>query len=318
MRLMKYYGITVAVFITLILALSACNKDMFDKSYTGYNPLVNMPQAAEGRNSFSLQLVDEPYILAFGASWGGLKLPGQDIPVKFAYIADWVEEYNRDHGTNYLVMPEGSYSISELESVIKKGTTSSVPLEIQIESKKLDRLAQYMIPITLVSAGNYQIDSALQTVWFRIDDIIRKETDVTGKGVLMVSNENTSNANENSAKLVDGNIDTKYLTFDYTPAMWIQLRYADPVIIGAYTFTSANDAQDRDPKSWKVMGSNDETNWETLETQNNVVFSGRKMTQRFEFENNTPFKYYRINIFERFGGGNGLFQMAEWRVISFE
>lgn len=318
MRMIKYFKTLMALMLICLLIGTGCNKDVFDKIYPGHPPVISMPQAVEGRNSFNLQLVDEPYVLAFGAAWGGQYLPDEDIPVKFAYIEDWIEEFNRENHTNYMALPEGSYSISGMESVIKKGTTISTPLEITIESRKLDRLASYMIPVTLVSAGKYQIDSSLQTTWFRIEDIIRKETDITGKGALTVSNENTSNANENSAKLVDGNIDTKYLTFDYTPNLWMQLKFAEPVIIGAYTFTSANDAQDRDPKSWKVMGSNDATNWETLETQNNVVFPGRKMTRRFEFENNKAFTYYRINVFERFGAGNGLFQMAEWRVISFQ
>lgn len=318
MNLFKNYKSTFAVLLGVLLIGTGCEKDLFEKDYPGHAPVITMPQAVEGRNTLSIQLVDEPYVLPFGASWSGLHLPDTDIPVKFQYMEDHIEVYNLEHKTDYRPLPPGSYTVSGLESVIKKGTTSSAPLEIKIESKKLDRLAQYMIPIQLVSAAGHLIDSALQTVYFKIDDIIRKETDVTGKGQLTVSDENASNANENSSKLVDGNIDTKYLTFDYTPELWLQLTFAQPMVLGAYTLTSANDAQDRDPKSWKLSGSNDGSNWEELDVQNNVVFSGRKMTQRFEFENETAYTYYRLNVVERFGSGNGLFQLAEWRVISFQ
>ena len=38
-------------------------------------------------------------------------------------------------------------------------------------------------------------------------------------------------------------------------------------VIERYTVTSANDVPERDPKDWQFQGSNDDTNWTTLDTQ---------------------------------------------------
>ncbi|MBK7097071.1 MAG: discoidin domain-containing protein [Sphingobacteriales bacterium] len=150
---------------------------------------------------------------------------------------------------------------------------------------------------------------------------MRAERDVTSKGVISVRKDNNggAGANEGSLKLVDNNIDTKFLIFganEVLPDFWYQLKFADPIVLGAYTMTSANDAPERDPKTWKLSGSNDGINWVVLDTRANQAFSARKQTQRFEFQNDTSFTFYRISISELFGVTT-LFQQSEWRVIEF-
>lgn len=64
----KIYSV---IFALSIFCFVSCNKDIFDKSYAGYDGIVSMPQAVDGRFDFDLQLVDEPWTLGFGASYGG-------------------------------------------------------------------------------------------------------------------------------------------------------------------------------------------------------------------------------------------------------
>ncbi|HMR91950.1 MAG TPA: DUF1735 domain-containing protein [Chitinophagaceae bacterium] len=311
-----YKHLRIPLLLFIFAGIAACNKA--DSISIPEEETIYMPQAVGNRSAVKLMLVDEPYEFSFGAAYGGLKTPGSEISLSFQIEKGLVSEYNTANGTAYELLPDDSYTVSGLTSSIKAGKTTSDPLIISVKSKELVMGGKYLLPVKLASASAGSIDPDLQITYFRVDDVIRKETDVTKKGTLSVSDENTSNPNEVSAKLVDGDINTKYLTFNYTPDLWLQLHFSTPEVLGAYTFTSGNDAPGRDPKTWTLSGSNDGSNWEVLDTRTGESFSGRKQTRFFEFENETPYQYYRVNITERGDAGNGLFQMSEWRVITFK
>lgn len=309
----------MAFFAMAGFLFSSCEKNNFTSSYPGYDGKVMMAQAADGRNSFSLPMSSKPWKMGFGASFGASTSSSpSNIPVEFALKEDWVAAYNQQNGTSYLILPTGSYSITGFSSTIKQGSTTSEPLSISIESKKLDVTKKYMFPITLLSAGNQKIDSAMRTAWFRIENIVRPERDVTSQATLTVSHENT-NANENFPKLVDNNINTKFLLFDaqakIAQGLWFQLAFPNPIVLGAYTITSANDAPERDLKDWQFQGSANGSDWTTLDTQKGQSFSARFLTIRYELATETAYKYYRI-IVNAINGGP-LYQQAEFRVIEY-
>ena len=68
---------------------------------------------------------------------------------------------------------------------------------------------------------------------------------------------------------VDGKLDTKWLDFraeqdadaERRAAVWIQFTFANPTKISGYRWYTANDDEDRDPRSWRLLGSNDGVNW---------------------------------------------------------
>lgn len=92
------------------------------------------------------------------------------------------------------------------------------------------------------------------------------------------SADNVLNTAENSPKLLDGNIDTKYTMGGkdgrlFTYPLIITLNYATAQAVKSYCIGSSNDNPPRDPKTWSVQGSNDGVTWETLDT--------RAMTKNF-------------------------------------
>ena len=68
---------------------------------------------------------------------------------------------------------------------------------------------------------------------------------------------------------VDGNLDTKWLDFRaahdrsaaHRSAVWIQFKFAEPTKLSGYRWYTANDDEDRDPRDWRLLGSNDGVNW---------------------------------------------------------
>lgn len=308
---------SLATIITGTL-LSACNKPaeiILESEGTLY-----MATAIEEKAKFNLFLADTAQTIAFGAAYSGLGLPGSDIPVSFSVQKDLIASFNQANGTNYLPFPESSYSIESLNTVIKAGKTTSVPLTISILSNKLDRDEKYMIPIKMEAPAGSKVSTDLQITYFRLESIVRKETDITDLARLTVSQEHRDGPghNEASSKLVDGSIDTKFLLHTFPANFWAQLSFETAKIVGAYTMTSANDAEARDPKNWRLQGSNDGTNWTDLDVQTDILFTAYKQTKRFEFDNNTPYKHYRLRIEAlRSNPIGGLFQLAEWRLITF-
>lgn len=90
---------------------------------------------------------------------------------------------------------------------------------------------------------------------------------------------------ESPAQAVDGNLGTKWL--DFNKFTGLVLDFGTPVFTDGYRFATANDADERDPLSWTVEGSNDNFNWTILDTRSfaNVPATRQTYTETFEFSN---------------------------------
>ncbi|MBO4370939.1 MAG: carbohydrate-binding protein [Paludibacteraceae bacterium] len=148
----------------------------------------------------------------------------------------------------------------------------------------------------------------------------RFPTDLTDNGGTLTAS-NFGGGNEGTAKIIDNLSNTKnYIYIGATfNQVWYRYESAVPAVLNWYTITSANDTQARDPKSWKLQGSNDGNNWTDLDTQNNVTFTARFQTKRFDISgNSTAYKYFRLYITERYANTDNGFQMAEWQLYGVE
>ncbi|WHY71608.1 GH92 family glycosyl hydrolase [Fictibacillus enclensis] len=130
--------------------------------------------------------------------------------------------------------------------------------------------------------------------------------DITNKvEEVRVSAENPPN--EIGEKLIDRDVNTKWLAFE--PTGWLQFKLSGPETVVKYAVTSANDYEGRDPKAWELQGSNDGKNWTVLDTRNDEDFPKRFERKLYTFDNDTPYLYYRLNITKN--SGDGLTQVAE-------
>jgi len=113
--------------------------------------------------------------------------------------------------------------------------------------------------------------------------------------------------NETDQQLIDGDVTTKWLAFE--PTAWIELQLSEPEAVVKYALTSANDYPARDPRDWTLSGSNDGENWTVLDTRSGESFSERFQTKVYEFENDTKYLYYRLDI--KRNAGASITQLAE-------
>ncbi len=128
---------------------------------------------------------------------------------------------------------------------------------------------------------------------------------------------NGGTTTEYSGKLIDNNTSTKW--FLYNPddfsgfPLQVTFKFNAASIVAQYTITSANDAVERDPKTWTPQGSNDSTAWTILDTRTNETFPGRIQTKIYDVATPGTFLYYRWNITAV--NGTSHFQCAEWRLV---
>ena len=103
---------------------------------------------------------------------------------------------------------------------------------------------------------------------------------------------NNSPGNEGPANAFDNNPYTKYLNFDKQNAgVTIQLNAGR--VVTSFKLTTANDAVERDPTSYKLYGSNDGSTW-TLIQQGSLSLSDNRFSVSSDIAvtNSTAYVYY--------------------------
>lgn len=128
------------------------------------------------------------------------------------------------------------------------------------------------------------------------------------------------NPNETMNKAFDGLTSTKWYTGGNTGSSgWLQadLGAGKEHVVARYDISSANDVPNRDPKNWQMLGSNDGSNWMTLDTRNGELFIARYQTKQYSISNSTAYRYYRLNILSNYSGSaaDGI-QLSELALMS--
>lgn len=134
------------------------------------------------------------------------------------------------------------------------------------------------------------------------------ENDNMPTGGIIIAQFSDSQEGQDVSKVVDANTDTKYTTGHN--AFYITWKGNQKVAITGYAITSADDAPEKDPKSWILSASNDNVTWVKMDTQDGQTFNERKETKDFNLENETEYLYYRLEIKENSGSSDT--QIAEW------
>ncbi|GID96375.1 hypothetical protein Adi01nite_57870 [Amorphoplanes digitatis] len=112
---------------------------------------------------------------------------------------------------------------------------------------------------------------------------------------------------EGKAQAFDGDKGTKWLTFATTG--WVRAGLSAPLTVETYALTSANDVPARDPKDWRLQGSDDGITWTDLDTRTGQTFEARGQTRLYTVAEPRPFRDYRLDVTAN--GGAPIVQLAE-------
>lgn len=140
--------------------------------------------------------------------------------------------------------------------------------------------------------------------------------DVTTNGIFSVLRDNDSGpaSKEGSLKLIDNDLRSKFVLFNYKGEFWAELDFKEnPQIIEGYSLTSGDDAIERDPKNFSLEGSDNHSTWIVVDQHVGESFPTRNLTKTYIFNNPKAYRYYRLKI--PVNNGAGLLQLSEWRVL---
>ncbi|MFH0874480.1 MAG: hypothetical protein V1859_00955 [archaeon] len=117
-----------------------------------------------------------------------------------------------------------------------------------------------------------------------------------------------SPSSEYTANALDASTGTKWLDFNGADGRtWLMIDYGLGNLwkMAMYKIGSANDAQERDPKSWIWYGSNDNITWTALHTVTGETFSSRQQYKTYYLSNASvgSYRYYRWNVTEIYNSG---------------
>lgn len=118
---------------------------------------------------------------------------------------------------------------------------------------------------------------------------------------------------EGAARAADGDEGSKWLTFN--PVGWLQYQLSEAGAAASYSLTSGNDHPERDPKEWRLTGSDDGESWTMLDTQTGQSWGARErgVTKTFPLKNTKPYAYYHLDISSNQSGG--ILQLGGWELL---
>ncbi|MBO7542030.1 MAG: RICIN domain-containing protein, partial [Bacteroidales bacterium] len=153
--------------------------------------------------------------------------------------------------------------------------------------------------------------------WWKLEKVTNSFTgDLTDNGGIIRVSHTAVNSSESEAKLIDNTDGSKYCAaIGSNDEVWIRYSSTQKAVLTAYTLCSANDAHGRDPKAWRLEGSNDGTNWTVLDTRSNQTFVDFKQKHYYEVSTTEAFGMFRLVVTARNDAASTIFQMAEWQLF---
>jgi len=124
-------------------------------------------------------------------------------------------------------------------------------------------------------------------------------------------------------KIIDGDINTKYLDFELNDGMGFIVELGGAAKVAtSLEMTTGNDFEVRDPIGYEIFGSNDGSSYTTVATGAIPCIADRLFTRTFEFTNTEAYSFYRINYTAACdpSGGTGIpsIQVSETQLYEIE
>ncbi len=227
--------------------------------------------------------------------------PGTDITKN---PKSWRLEASSDGSTWINLSTQTDINLLPSETIV-----TDVPYSM---STNLTPYNQYRLIITANNGGSQLEIRELQ--FFGFPDKYTKDISSNGGSTSSLVNGFTPAESVNS--LVDKNVDTKFCGPFGNNFGWVQYDSPTAQKVYKYSITSCASVRetDRDPKSWKLYGSNNGTDWTLMDTRTNQTFLTRNQTLEYTVNSQSDFLKFRLQI-DGIVSGN-VVQFSEWHLSS--
>lgn len=257
-------------------------------------------------NNDPLDGIKEPFSADM---WFAVKLPSNTRITGYSLTTPKTETAN----TPKSWVLQGSLNATVWVDIDTRSNVEFKPLETQIFEIPFSKVGDlplyrnYRLLIKENHGGSYLELNEWQLLGFEATF----GSDVTNNGG-SITGQHTGYPGELIGNLIDKNRDTKYCVVDKGPG-WVQYESPEEVKINRYKITSCKDLFDRNPKSWRLLGSATGVEWDVLDERTNQDFIAKFHTVEFPLHKDKAYKYFRLDITEIYTGQT--FQFAEWQLF---
>jgi hypothetical protein len=120
---------------------------------------------------------------------------------------------------------------------------------------------------------------------------------------------------EGADNAMDGDDVTTWYSGKTADPVWLQCQFSGLTwAITHYKLASSPGDDSTAPRDWQLLGSNDATNWVVLDTRSNETFTAGEPAKEYDFANETPYWFYRLNVTAT-AGGSGV-RLAQLQLYS--
>lgn len=233
-----------------------------------------------------------------------------DIAVGYEAALDLVGDYNEAHSTSYNPFPVANISNIPSDFTLAAGT-NSIDVEIELSPADLDYYEPFLLPIRLVSRGDFPIDTEQDIIYL----IFQRDFDQADAQVIPLTADMIETFTQESSEgpkesLVDGDTST-YWHSSWSSGVeplphWIQINFDNPVEIGGfnYTFRQPSGINDR-PNHFDFQTSEDGVVWNTVwESSPGLPVEPVDERQTLVFDQNYSVRFFRVRILDTYANSN--------------
>lgn len=167
MKRIVIFSVVIATSLLMVNCSETVEIDEEIASAQGFGN-VYIPQANYRPLKAAITLTDKEFLLEYNAFYGGIKKASDRIQLKFVVDEKLVDKYNDQYGTDYVLLPEGSYEIGAQTAVIEPGHNATPIFNVFIKPKGyLEPFKPYLLPIT-VESEQVPVNETLNTVYYEI------------------------------------------------------------------------------------------------------------------------------------------------------
>ena len=166
-------------------------------------------------------------------------------------------------------------------------TVAKDPVSKEKWSEFLDKEAEFLKEVQQSGKYKQQSDQLAKLAELLVPDLSKPNNKVVGSS-------NNTPRHQRADKAIDNRVETKYLNRDGNGSGLTITTV--PGIISGFTVSSANDHPGRDPKTYRLEGSNDGKTFTLISEGDVPVFTKRKQKKEILFDNNQSYNNYRITF----------------------
>lgn len=292
--------ITVSI-LCGVLILNSCSEPYAESIELERFMFLSLSGATDGPIEQTISL-EEPFTYPVSVSYGGTTNYEQgDISVNLVVDNALVDQYNEANRTNYLALPDGSWSLDKNTITIPNGNRISDNVTVTVQPSKVDFAHEYLLPVTIQSATGDKIpvNEELKTTYLVIKgdvELLPLENLWTVHGSSSVWQEGYGVENA-----YDGNRNSYWHTALTGMPQWFAVNMNGYKLVEGFSWVNRQDPdQHALPKHVKFETSMDGTTW--TEVLDVPELPASRTLQVLELPQKVVAKYFKVTVLSNWAG----------------